>query len=301
MDPSLIGLSNAGLFVAAALVAVGFWEHAVPERPASMPAGPRWIANFALYGLSTLLAAGLGLLLGDAAGTLLPRLPFDGDALGPLAHAAIVILAMDLAHYWLHRLLHAQLWRVHAVHHTDPDPDVSTAVRHHPAEIIPTTALTVFVGGLFGATAGELAAYGVLAFAVQALAHANVALPRSIAGAMQAVVVTPGFHRVHHSRDERECHANYGQVFTIWDRLFGTAIAPSRAAPVAYGVDGFLAPRFQRVGTILMQPVLPPDRPATEAATRAEPPGRVAPARRGASSSRSAALRHPGRRRAQRR
>lgn len=301
MELSLVGLSNAGLLVAAALLAVGLWEHAAPERAAAMPAGPRWIANFSLYGLSTFLAAGLGLLLGDTADALLPRLPLGGAALGPVAHAAIVILALDAAHYWLHRLLHAQLWRVHAVHHTDPDPDVSTAVRHHPVEIVPTTALTVFVGGLFGATATELAAYGVLAFAVQALAHANVALPRGLATAMQAIVVTPGFHRVHHSRDERECHANYGQVFTIWDRLFGTAIVASRAAPAAYGVDGFLAPRFQRLGAMLMQPVLPPDRPAAPVATRAEPPGHIAPPRRSASAGRAAAHRHPGRRRALRR
>ncbi len=121
----------------------------------------------------------------------------------------------------------------------------------------------VTVAGALGATAGGLAVYTMIAFAVQLVAHANVTLPSWLGGALERIIVTPGFHRLHHACDPRLHNANYGEVLAVWDRLFATAIM-SRAAtvdPVPFGVAAYLAPRFRSLGWILAQPFLPRLRP----------------------------------------
>ena len=70
------------------------------------------------------------------------------------------------------------------------------------------------------------------------------------------LLVTPVFHRTHHSLDERECHANFGEVFVVWDRLFGTAINANMQKPAAFGVRQYLEPRYQTLSLMLLHPVL---------------------------------------------
>jgi sterol desaturase/sphingolipid hydroxylase (fatty acid hydroxylase superfamily) len=250
VDLLTAGLSIVGVVTAVLFVLAGLWEHARPDRPPRAQAGARWLANLALFALAEGVKAGLTPLLALLAAVWSLSPDFAAAPEGPLArvaHALAVVLALDLTSYLLHRLLHAWswLWRLHAIHHTDLD-----------LEVIPQLATTLGVAYLVGASAGEIAAYGVLSFGVQLFAHANVALPSWAATRLEWLVVTPGFHRLHHSQDERECHANFGQVFTLWDRLFGTACrAPARGIR-AYGVSTYLAPRFQKLGWILLQPIL---------------------------------------------
>jgi sterol desaturase/sphingolipid hydroxylase (fatty acid hydroxylase superfamily) len=240
-------------------VAVGLWETARPAQPTDQNAGRRWIANFGLFAISEGVRVALGPLLAAlaAAASLSPfaqAIPAESFS---LTHVALVVVLLDLAFYAIHRLMHAVgwLWRLHAIHHTDLALDVSTTVRHHPLEAVPLAATALGIGALTGATPGEIAAYGVLAFTVQLVAHANVALPAAIVGPLAYVIVTPGFHRLHHSRDAREYNANYGQVFSIWDRLFGTAVMPKESAVTAFGVDDYASPRAQGLGAMLLQPL----------------------------------------------
>jgi sterol desaturase/sphingolipid hydroxylase (fatty acid hydroxylase superfamily) len=261
VDLLTVGLSTFGLATAALFVLAGLWEHARPDRPPSAAAGARWLANLALFALSEGVKAGLTPLLAllAAAWSLSPEFAAaPEEPLARVAHAFAVVLALDLASYLLHRLLHAWtwLWRLHAVHHTDLDLDVTTTLRHHPLEVIPQVATALGVAYLIGASAGEIAAYGLLSFGVQLFAHANVALPSWASRRLEWLLVTPGFHRLHHSQDECECHANFGQVFTLWDRLFGTARRAPERGIAAFGVGAYLSPRFQKLGWILLQPVL---------------------------------------------
>ena len=253
------GLPLAGIALAALFVAIGLWETARPERTADSNAARRWVGNLGLYAISEGVRVALAPLLSalTATASLSPFAKIvPADDFSAL-HALFVVLALDLIFYAAHRLMHAVdwLWRLHAIHHTDLALDVSTAVRHHPLET-PLLALAAFgAGALIGATPGEIAFYGVVAFAVQLLAHANVALPAAIASPMVRIIVTPGFHRLHHSRDPREYNANYGQVLSIWDRLFGTAVMPQDSAVVAFGVDGYGSLEAQRLGAMLLQPL----------------------------------------------
>ena len=257
------GLPLAGIAVAALFVAVGLWETARPELKSDHNAGRRWIANLGLYALSEGVRVAMAPLLAmlAAAASLTSFAAPSQGGFSPL-HLVAVGLLLDLAFYAMHRLLHAVdwLWRLHAIHHTDLALDVTTTVRHHPLETVPIAVTAFGVGALIGATPGEIAFYGVLAFAVQLLAHANVALPPRLAHAIGCVLVTPGFHRLHHSRDTRECHANYGQVFSFWDRLFGTAVMPGPAPVAEYGVVEYATPRAQSIGAMLLQPVRPTPR-----------------------------------------
>jgi sterol desaturase/sphingolipid hydroxylase (fatty acid hydroxylase superfamily) len=252
------GLPLAGIIVAALFVATGLWEHARPERASAEKAGPRWIANLGLYAISEAFRIALAPLLAMLTAAVSVTPLFRAESASFL-HLVGVVLVLDLAFYASHRLMHRVdwLWRLHAIHHTDLALDVSTTVRHHPLEAIVIAATAFIVGALIGATPDEIVAYGVLAFAVQLLAHANVALPRTIAVVLGAVIVTPGFHRLHHSRDPREHHANYGQVFTFWDRLLGTARGHVDTPVEQFGVTEYAGPGSQRIGAMLLQPVLP--------------------------------------------
>jgi sterol desaturase/sphingolipid hydroxylase (fatty acid hydroxylase superfamily) len=251
------GWPLAGIAVAALFVAVGMWETARPERQVGQSAGRRWIANLGLFALSEGIRVAVAPLLAmlTAAASLSPfAAAAPADGFSPL-HLVAVVLALDLVFYAMHRLMHAVgwLWRLHAIHHTDLALDVSTTVRHHPLEAIVIAATAFAVGALVGATSDEIVVYGVLAFAVQLLAHANVALPGTLARILGLAIVTPGFHRIHHSRDPHEHHANYGQVFTFWDHLFGTAREPG---PVKqFGVSEYAGPESQKIGAMLLQPV----------------------------------------------
>jgi len=248
-----VGLSTVGIVVALLIAVVGSWEQARPEHPETEPAGPRWRANLTLFAL------------GEGGWLFIRPLMFQAVAVmgvwtdrhGLGLHALLIIPALDCADYLLHRISHRVrwLWRLHAIHHTDTALDVTTTLRHHPVEVFLDGMLFAAIALLVGASAAEMAAYGLILFTVQLVAHANVALPPALERALGGVLVTPSFHRFHHSRERHQSDANYGQILTLWDRLFGT-LAPhdGRAAPVAFGVSAFLAPRFRTVAGMLLQP-----------------------------------------------
>jgi sterol desaturase/sphingolipid hydroxylase (fatty acid hydroxylase superfamily) len=248
-----VGLSTAGVAVAVLIALVGAWEQARPEHPETEPAGPRWRANLTLFALGEGCVLLIRPLMFQAFAVVGVWTVRDGFGL----HALLIIPALDCADYFVHRLFHrvAWFWRLHAIHHTDTALDVTTALRHHPGEALLDGMFFAAIALFVGASAAEMVVYSVIVFAVQLAAHANVALPCALKRALGGVLVTPGFHRFHHSREQHQSDANYGQVLVLWDRLFGT-LAPreGRTAPVAFGVGEFLAPRFRTVAGMLLQP-----------------------------------------------
>jgi sterol desaturase/sphingolipid hydroxylase (fatty acid hydroxylase superfamily) len=126
--------------------------------------------------------------------------------------------------YLLHRFEHAVplLWRFHALHHSDPDVDVTTAVRHHPIEYLFDSVVYVFALLVLDIPAVVVLIHGVATFATAAVQHGNIRLPERLEGWLQPVLVTVDMHRIHHSVVFEQANSNYGTVFSIWDRLFGT-------------------------------------------------------------------------------
>jgi sterol desaturase/sphingolipid hydroxylase (fatty acid hydroxylase superfamily) len=141
------------------------------------------------------------------------------------------VLGRSFTGYALHFVMHKTplLWRIHRVHHSDTHLDVSTALRAHPLEAVLMIAVTVSVAIALGMDPVVLAAYEMVEAAVHVATHANLRLPERLDRALRLLVVTPNMHSLHHSAWHRETDSNYGAVFSIWDRIFGTYSAAPRA------------------------------------------------------------------------
>ncbi len=131
-------------------------------------------------------------------------------------------LVADFLGYWLHRLHHGLLWKTHAIHHSSPHLDWLASVRTHPLNVVaqraPVAILLVLMGFDLAAIGGQLAGFGLLGIVV----HMRVDWDW---GPLRKVLVSPRFHRWHHSR---EVDCNYGGLFPVWDLVFGTYRAPTR-------------------------------------------------------------------------
>lgn len=141
------------------------------------------------------------------------------------------ILILDFAIWAQHLITHKVpiLWRLHWVHHTDVDMDVTTAIRFHPVEIALSMALKIGLVDVFGAAAIAVIMFEILLNGTAMFNHANIRLPLWLDAIVRRVLVTPDMHRVHHSVHREEHDSNYGFALSIWDRLFGTYIAQPKA------------------------------------------------------------------------
>jgi sterol desaturase/sphingolipid hydroxylase (fatty acid hydroxylase superfamily) len=172
------------------------------------------------------------------------------------------LLLLDLASYFKHRAYHAWpvLWQLHVVHHSDADMDVGTGLRHHPADYLLDGFLTAGVVVVLGVSVESVLTFLVLATAHNAFRHGNFIVPRWLDGALRHTIVTPDWHRVHHSSLELETNSNFGGVLTWWDRLFGTYRAqPERGhEDMQLGLEYFRDPAENRLISMLTQPLRQP-------------------------------------------
>ena len=181
----------------------------------------------------------------------------------PLA-IALGVLVADFLRYWIHRINHLTppLWRLHALHHADDRPDVTTAFRHHPLEhfLLIATAWVAHIG--FGVNAEALIVYGIISAILSPIQHANLRFRPEIERVAQWLLVTNAVHLSHHSTDRRDSAANFGIMFTIWDRLFGTYRAPDplRAEQMRYGLDDVPAQSCASLSAMIPLPIRFPAR-----------------------------------------
>lgn len=140
-----------------------------------------------------------------------------------VAFAATILLRSLLA-YILHVAAHRipLLWRMHRVHHADTAVDLSTGFRHHPLELAFVAAChALFAVGL-GLSAPALMVYEASAIILTLWTHANLQLPPLVERVLATLFITPAIHHVHHSAQQPETDSNYGELLSLWDRLFGT-------------------------------------------------------------------------------
>jgi len=136
----------------------------------------------------------------------------------------VCVLALDFAIYWQHVATHKFpfLWRMHKVHHADPDMDVTTAVRFHPIELLLSFVYKAACLLLLGAPILAIIIFELLLFLGAAFTHSNIRLPAWLDTALRLVIATPDAHRAHHSTWIEEQNTNYGFFIIWWDKLFGT-------------------------------------------------------------------------------
>lgn len=143
----------------------------------------------------------------------------------PTLLAAIFgFLLLDLAIWYQHWVTHrwALLWRLHQVHHTDLDLDVTTALRFHPLEIVLSLIYKAVLILLFGIDPYVVLIFEVVLNASAIFTHANISLPHRLDHLLRWLICTPDMHRIHHSVYRKETDSNYGFFLSIWDRIFLT-------------------------------------------------------------------------------
>jgi sterol desaturase/sphingolipid hydroxylase (fatty acid hydroxylase superfamily) len=179
------------------------------------------------------------------------------------------ILLRNLATWLVHRVSHAVplFWRAHRVHHGDVRLDLSTGFRNHPLElayVVPWLAGVTIALGLDPAT---LAAYEAVAIGFSLWTHANLRLPAALDARLRLVLVTPAMHHVHHSSRRAETDSNYGDVFSFWDRLFGTyrGLSEEELRAVRFGLGDAFDPHAASFVRQLGGPFETPGRRRSEA------------------------------------
>ena len=144
----------------------------------------------------------------------------------PLWAAMVIgILVMDLiGAYFIHFIQHKikWMWMFHLVHHADMQVDITTANRHHPGESVFRAVFTLLAVFITGAPLWLIMLYQTLSAIWSQFTHANISLPTWIDKAMSFVLVSPNMHKVHHHYVRPQTDSNFGNIFSIWDRLFGT-------------------------------------------------------------------------------
>jgi sterol desaturase/sphingolipid hydroxylase (fatty acid hydroxylase superfamily) len=127
---------------------------------------------------------------------------------------------------------------VHLVHHTDHKVDTTTANRHHPIESLIRFTFTLFGVFLVGTPIALVMLYQALSLSFSQFTHANIKMPKSLDKTLSYVIVSPDMHKTHHHYRLPFTDSNYGNIFSIWDRMFGTYMALDRNK-ITYGVDTF--------------------------------------------------------------
>lgn len=168
------------------------------------------------------------------------------------------VVALDLFAYFAHVLLHKSWlgWQFHRVHHSENAVDVTTAFRQHPGETV--WRLLWQLAGIvaFGIPLWIVIIYLLLSALNAQLEHANIKLNSRLDRVLRLVIVTPHMHKAHHSRDQRETDSNYSNIFSFWDRLFGTYTAEIDFRKLRYGLDGFDTQDRQTLRGLLKMPFM---------------------------------------------
>jgi len=257
-EPAVRLIAFFGVFAVIAL-----WEAAAPRLKRNHSRWRRWPSNLGIVALDTIIL----------------RLLFPAAAVGVAAAAAdsgwgllnivdlpvwlevlIAVAVLDLAIYLQHVMVHAAplLWRLHRVHHTDLDYDVTTGARFHPIEIVLSMVIKLAVASAIGASPPAVIIFEVLLNATAMFNHGNIRLPPPVDRVIRLGLVTPDMHRVHHSVIPAETNSNFGFSLSVWDRLFGTYCdQPSMGHEgMTIGIEAFREPEDLRLDKMLIQPFI---------------------------------------------
>lgn len=264
------------LLLVISFLAVAMWESKHAKFALTVSAQRRW----GRHGILMLIYSFTWMAV-YRAGPVVIALRFADSRFGLLNKPAVpyaarfllTILALDFVKYAVHWTEHhvAPLWRLHQVHHSDPDFDVSTGFRTHPLEIVYTQGMVLAAVAWLAPPAAAVLVFELLTCLESCFGHANARMPAWIDEAVRTVFVTPDMHRIHHSIDAREQVRNLGDVFPWWDRLLGTYLAHPGAGDdhIAVGLEGVDRARSVDISFMLAEPFLAQPTASSEQSTQA--------------------------------
>lgn len=152
------------------------------------------------------------------------------------------LMIMDFVSSWLiHWMQHKikWMWKFHLIHHTDTWVDTTTANRHHPVESIFRAFFTFLAVVIAGAPIWLLFMYQSLSVLFSQFNHANISFPKWLDKSLSWIFVSPDMHKVHHHYVQPLTDTNYGNIFSAWDRLFGTYAHVKDSSTLQYGIDTY--------------------------------------------------------------
>jgi sterol desaturase/sphingolipid hydroxylase (fatty acid hydroxylase superfamily) len=243
------------------LTVIAGWEILAPRRPLTDNKRRRWLTNLSLVVIDTtavrfifpVLPVGMALMAQQQGWGILNNL-----LLPSWIKIILVVVALDFVIYLQHVLFHflPTLWRLHRMHHTDLDIDVTTGIRFHPIEILISMVIKLSVVVLLGAPALAVIVFEVALNATSMFNHGNIRIPVILDRWLRLVVVTPDMHRVHHSVIPRETNSNFGFNLPWWDRLCGTYRPQPEQGHKAMtiGLKEFRDPAMLNLPRLLIQP-----------------------------------------------
>jgi len=245
------------------LIIMALWEIIWPKRPLAVSKVVRWYSNLGIVLLDSFLvrlffpimAIGLADIAAERQWGLLNNFSF------PFIPAVILsVIFLDMVIYFQHLVFHAvpMFWRLHRMHHTDLDYDVTTALRFHPIEISLSMLVKMSVVVVLGPPVLAVLIFEILLNASAMFNHGNVRLPQGIDNLIRHIFVTPDMHRVHHSEIRKETDSNFGFCLSWWDIMFGTYRAQPEKGHEAMiiGTGEFLEQRFSHLHWLLIQPFI---------------------------------------------
>jgi sterol desaturase/sphingolipid hydroxylase (fatty acid hydroxylase superfamily) len=245
------------------LALVATWEAVAPRRTQTSSLRWRWPSNFGVWLASDLMMRWALPVAGVAFALLAAQRGwglFHRVSLPLWLTVAMSLAAFDLVRYLEHRLYHALplLWRMHRMHHTDVDCDLTVGIRFHPLESLVSGASALGVIAALGAPPVAVLVDRALVAASTLFAHGNVRIGARGEGLLRLVFVTPETHRIHHSAAAPETDSNFGTLYTWWDRLLGTHVEQPAAGHegMTIGLERFRERKHSRLDWMLAQPFL---------------------------------------------
>lgn len=144
------------------------------------------------------------------------------------------LIGAYLAHWVQHRV--KWMWRFHLIHHTDTWVDTTTANRHHPGESVIRFVFTMLATLIVGAPMWMVFFYQSLSVVFSQFNHANFSFSSKVDRWLSYFIISPNMHKVHHHYLLPYTDSNYGNIFSVWDRIFGT-FSYFDKEKIIYGVD----------------------------------------------------------------
>lgn len=150
---------------------------------------------------------------------------------------AIMILDL-IAQYFVHFLLHKIkfMWKFHMVHHSDTSVDVTTGTRHHPGDYVMREIFSLIAIIICGMPYSFYIIYRILTIFFTYFSHSNLRLSLKVDKAISYLFISPNMHKFHHHYERPWTDSNYGNIFSIWDRVFGTFVY-TNTEDIKYGLD----------------------------------------------------------------
>ncbi len=147
----------------------------------------------------------------------------------------IAFITKDFAGYWIHRLEHTInfLWNRHIIHHSSEEFNLSCALRQSISEVFSYVTIFLLPAAIVGVPAEVIAVIAPIQLFAQFWYHTRLI---NKMGWLENIIVTPSHHRVHHAINPEYIDKNYGQIFILWDKLFGSFQPELPEVPAVYGV-----------------------------------------------------------------